>query len=564
MRTSVPKRLPLDGAQFDVVVIGGGINGVAVARECARAGRRTLLVEQHDFGSGTTSRSTRIIHGGLRYLEHAEIALVRESLRERERLLRECPHLVRPKDFLLAVDPRGDRSALEIRFGLWLYRKFARSKIGSHANAADETARLERLLDSGRRWAIFPYDDAQCEFPERLVGEWLAEAISAGAVARNYTEVLEIQTSRGRVCGAVLRELPTRRDSAQRWGTNEARVEARCVINATGPWADRLCQRSPVNRGRPLIGGVRGSHIVLPSFSGAPVSATYAEAPDGRPIFMLPWNGQFLVGTTEIRDDSDPARVQPSEAETEYLFDSFAKLFPGAPIGWGDIRAAFAGVRPLPFAPGEDPAAVTRRHALHDHAAEGASGMISIIGGKLTAAASLARACARKIGIRVAEPQPLPSPVGGDGVNSIVGEWARQAAAAGHIPEETARALAAWHGHRALAIAERARTDPALSQPLCPHTPHIAAEAASAVEDECAITMADILLRRVPVALGACWSEDCGRIAARAIGSVLGWNEYETAAQLKAFDIERRRFLQAPQRLAVHPHAKSEPQERAA
>src|SRR5690242_5596232 len=189
MQNGIRERRPLDGESFDVAVVGGGINGVAIARECAKAGRRTLLVEQNDFAWGTTSRATRIIHGGLRYLEHGEIGLVRESLRERQRLLAERPHLVRPMQFVLAL-PAGRRSALEVRFGLWLYRKFAGGRLFD--SRAEE---LEHLLDRNgdpRSLRLFTYDDAQCEFPERLVAEWLCDSLDAGAVVRNHTRAVDV------------------------------------------------------------------------------------------------------------------------------------------------------------------------------------------------------------------------------------------------------------------------------------------------------------------------------------------------------------------------------------
>src|SRR6266849_4916193 len=198
-------RPPLDGERFQVVVIGGGINGVAIARECARAGRRTLLLEQHDFASGTTSRSTRIIHGGLRYLEHGEIGLVRESLRERDRLLQQSPHLVRPLRFLLALQGNQKsftRSSQAIRVGLWLYHRWAGRPWRTARSAYD----FERQLDSGNPWSFYAYEDAQCEFPERLVAEWLMESIAAGAVARNYTRLLQIEHRNGQVTGARLRD----------------------------------------------------------------------------------------------------------------------------------------------------------------------------------------------------------------------------------------------------------------------------------------------------------------------------------------------------------------------
>src|SRR6202142_4116186 len=169
MSYAPPIRRPLEAERFHVILIGGGINGVAIARECARAGRRTLLVEQHDFAAGTTSRSTRIIHGGLRYLEYGDIGQVRESLRERQWLLQRNPHLVNPLQFLLALDGKSRRSALAVRTGLWLYRKMGNAGLRADGSRAEQD-RLERLLDRGKRFSVFSFDHAQCEFPERLVG----------------------------------------------------------------------------------------------------------------------------------------------------------------------------------------------------------------------------------------------------------------------------------------------------------------------------------------------------------------------------------------------------------
>ena len=187
-------RASLEGQHFQVVVIGGGINGVAVARQCARARKHTLLVEQNDFASGVTSRSTRIIHGGLRYLEHGELGLVRESLREREKLLRERSHLVHPMHFVLLLNETSQRSALKVRAGLWLYQRMA-GKPPSKESTEMELKHLERALDAGHRWSFFNYEDAQCEFPERLVAEWLMEAVEAGAIVRNHMEALAVDVA---------------------------------------------------------------------------------------------------------------------------------------------------------------------------------------------------------------------------------------------------------------------------------------------------------------------------------------------------------------------------------
>jgi len=530
-------RQSLENQQFHVIVIGGGINGVAIARESARAGRRTLLIEQEDFGAGTTSRSTRIIHGGLRYLEHGEIGLVRESLRERKSLLRRYPHLIHPLEFLLTLDDTSNRSALKIRAGLWLYRLIGGS--GRKANGGGESQeRLERLLDAGRRWSVFNFQDAQCEFPERLVAEWLVEAIEAGAVVRNHTQVLAVDVRHGRATGVLVRD---------RLNGKEVRIEGAWIINATGPWADRVCQRSQVKTAHPMLGGVRGSHIVLPRFAGSPDSAVYSEAEDRRPFFVIPWNEQILVGTTEVGDGGDPIKAQPSAEEIEYLLRSFTALFPRAGLSAGDIRYTFAGIRPLPYVSNTNPSAITRRHFLHDHKEDGAAQMISVIGGKLTTAASLARECVTKIGASVQNSSRTGvsaqhDPVVAD-MDPMLDEFVRYIAGIGGISESSASGIVEWHGKRSVAIAKMALSSAELRAPLCPHTEHVVAEAMDAVANECAMTLGDILLRRVPVALGACWSHECSREAAVRIKSVMGWSEKQTATELEAFELERCAFL---------------------
>ena len=524
-------RAPLENNRFDVVVIGGGINGVAIARECARGGRRTLLLEQHDFAVGTTSRSTRIIHGGLRYLEHGDIAQVRESLRERRWLLQRYPHLIRPLKFLLALDGNSRRSALAVRAGLWLYQKMGSTNLRSHDSQADEK-KLEHLLDAGKRFSVFNFDDAQCEFPERLVAEWLVEAIEDGAVARNHTQVVAVDIRNRRATGVLLRD---------KLSGKEEHVEASWIINATGPWADNLCRSSDIRTDHPMVGGVRGSHIVLPKFPGAPDAAVYTEAIDGRPIFVIPWNQQMLVGTTEVADSTDPGTVHPSAGEIDYLLRSLRQLFPTVQGSRDDIHYAFAGVRPLPYSTKNSPSEVTRKHYFHDHSSEGAAQMISVIGGKLTTAGSLARECAAKIGV---ESSALMLAVGSEtdadmAMEQLVSEVAKR----GGIAGDAARGIVEWYGKRAFAVADLARGSAGMRAPLCPHTQHIVAEAAYGFSHECASTLADVLLRRVPVALGACWSSSCSREAAARIGAVMAWSETRVALELETFERERDGFL---------------------
>ena len=527
-------RQNLDGKRFDVVILGGGINGAAIARECARAHKTVLLVEQNDFASGTTSRATRIIHGGLRYLEHGELGLVRESLRERERLLSENGHLVRPLNFLLALPHDSRRSALAVRFGLWLYRRIARRP--PIRDPRDDRRRLEQLLDHGQHWSIFTYEDAQCEYPERLIVEWLIEAVTFGAVVRNYTEALEVERSDGFITGVRLRDRVT---------AEEYTVEADWIINATGPWADTICRRSNIKTDEPLIGGVRGAHILLPTMIGGPKSAVYTEAVDGRPIFVIPWAGQLLVGTTEVRDTRDPAQASPSADEISYLLKSFQRMFPDAKFGFYDIRAAFAGIRPLPHITERTPNSVTRRHFLIDHADDGAQHMISVIGGKLTTAASLARECVRAMGVNVPEPKGYV-PITADFHDLDHRQFDRELVEFARMNLASVRAITLLFGHAAPRIFNVIQIDDSYREPICPHTDHLVGEAVYAARNEFALTLADILLRRVPVALGPCWSEECTKIAAQNIGAALHWTPERIAIQADDFQEEYDRFLRKP------------------
>jgi glycerol-3-phosphate dehydrogenase len=439
--------------------------------------------------------------------------------------------------FVLLLNEKSQRSALKVRAGLWLYQRIAGKAPGADATEM-ELKRLERALDAGHRWSFFNYEDAQCEFPERLVAEWLMEAVEAGAIVRNHMEALAVDVAHGRVRGVLLRDQITGRDQ---------RVDAAWVINCSGPWADRMCQRSSIHTQKPMLGGVRGSHIVLPRFPGSPSTAVYAEALDGRPFFVLPWNDQILVGTTEVADSGDPGKTVPAPDEVNYLVRSLAQLFPKAKISAQSVKHAFAGIRPLPYSPDNRPSAVTRRHILHDHAEDGATHMLSVIGGKLTTAASLARDCARKIGLKAAEPGAMA--IGpGPALDPLLDEAVLEVARIGAVSEESARGMIEWHGKRAADIARMALVSAELRAPICPHTSHVIAEVVEAYRREFAVTLGDVLLRRVPVALGACWSESCSREAALRIGAVLGWNEHTMGANLEAFETERDAFLRPPAR----------------
>ena len=531
MNASGPIRPPLAGQHFQVAVIGGGLVGIAIARECARAGKRTLLVEQNDFASGSTSRSPRIF-SGLRSLEAGELGLARDILRDREQLLRAFPHLLRPTHFMLAIGNKSPRSAMSARTQLWLYRRITGSSLDPSAFEL-EHKKLERALDATQDFALFDYEDVLCEFPERLAAEWLVDAAAAGAIIRNHLQVLAIDLAPNRARGLLLRD----------WTTNtEEHIAATHIINASGAWVDRLCQRSSIKLRKPMSTGIRSSQIVVSYFPGAPSTPVCTEGLDGRPLSIVPWNERLLVGCTETVDASDPGRIAPSPKEIDYLQQSLAKLFPKARVVRPEVRFAFSGMRAVPSAHDLDPAQASGNHVLHDHTSEGITRLISVVGGSLTTARRIARECAALIGARAAAPKPLSLSRG----EALVDHWAAELAEAGGLSEDAARSIVEWHGTRAHDIVHMAHSSVELRTPLCPHTEHLVAEAVHAYTKEFAVTLGDVLLRRVPVALGPCWSESCSREAALRIGAVQGWNDEATGAALEAFETERNAFLHRP------------------
>ncbi|HKD80740.1 MAG TPA: FAD-dependent oxidoreductase [Candidatus Angelobacter sp.] len=524
--------------KFDVVVVGGGINGVAIARECARRGIRTLILEQNDFAAGTTSRSTRIIHGGLRYLERNEMDMVRACIREQQHMLSHSHNLVRPVQFLLTLPPEPRsflRSSLAIRSVLWAYYCFTHKRPRQNNDSlARDIETFERHLDNGRKWSVYSYDDAQCEFPERLVAEWLVEGMAAGAIAANHTEVLKINRINGRVSDLRVRNTLTRA---------EGTVKARWVINATGPWADFVIEASKIDAQR-MVSRVRGSHLVLPLFPGAPKYAIHAEEPEHDSFFVLPWNGQLLVGATAVPDSGSPEATQPSATELEYLMGHFATLFPASGLTQADIRYAFAGVYSLPYSPGTKISRIRSKPLLHHHCEEGVIGLISVIGGTLSTATTVAKEAVQMMGL--AAPKAgvtVVVPPKEEEMEISLQQWTQMVAAKADVSDDAARALTEWHGRHAMDVAHIASLNERLREPICNHTPHLVAEAVHAARHECAVTLADIVLRRVPVALGPCWSETCGWEAARKIGEALGWQEQEMIQQLQSLEEERQNFL---------------------
>jgi glycerol-3-phosphate dehydrogenase len=523
-------RPSLEGEHFHVIVIGGGVNGAAIARECARAGKRTLLAEQHDFASGATSRDTRLIHGAFK---RAEIS--RDLLREQTSLLASRPHLVRPQERLVAAVGSKQQMSLKQRTGWWLYKQMGEVRSLAPYGSSDRE-KLELLLGNRDRCSLSSYEDAQCEFPERLVAEWLVEAAEAGAVVRNYTQALAIDVRQGRARGVLMRD---------RLSGSEAHIEANWIVNATGAEAERLCQRSRIKPSL-MARTMRRSHLVLPRFAGAPEAAAQIEHENGTVLFLVPWHDQILVGGSAVPDRGDPAKVEPPKEDIQELLGAVQALLPSLQVSRENIKHAFSGLF-LDVAGSARPAAAGS-YLLHDHADEGAANMTTVLGGTLSSASLIGRECAAKFGCGQRKAPAEDDTLKSEGFNSLFDNWVTQLSSTARISEEAASAIAEWHGKRSQAVAELAARDSKMRATLCPHTSHIVAEVVDAFSNEFAVTLGDALLRRVPVALGRCWSAACSREAVTRIRAVAGWSEQLAASELEGLEIERAMFMKSPAR----------------
>ncbi|HEV2066366.1 MAG TPA: glycerol-3-phosphate dehydrogenase/oxidase, partial [Thermomicrobiales bacterium] len=368
----------LEGQRFDLIIVGGGINGTGIARDAALRGLRVLLLDKADIAAGTTSWSSRLIHGGLRYLEHGEIGLVRESLRERERLLRIAPHLVKPIPLTIPIYEHHKRGPWMIRAGMIGYDLLSFDKSLPRHRMYDRAGALlhEPGLNPDGLRAAARYYDAQVEFPERVSVENMIDAIAHGAIVRTHCRVDELVLEGGAVVGVRFHDARQER---------LVTVRAAVTVNVAGPWVDAVLAGLGLGEAPPrLIGGTKGSHIVVEPFPGAPSDALYIEAKqDGRPYFIIPWNRLYLIGTTDVRYEGDLDRVVPSEDEVQYLLEETNLAIPAARLERHDVLYAYAGLRPLPYVPRGLESGITRRHIIRDHA-PAVGGLISIIGGKLT------------------------------------------------------------------------------------------------------------------------------------------------------------------------------------
>jgi glycerol-3-phosphate dehydrogenase len=515
----------------DVLVIGGGITGAGIARDAALRGYRTALVDKADFGAGTSSHSSRLIHGGIRYLEQGALRLVFEASRERRILLKIAPHLVRPLAFLFPVYRGGRVPAWKLRAGMWLYDLLAAFRnVRRHRWLRPKRVRKTEpgLRDRGLAGAALYYD-AQTD-DARLVIATMRSAARAGALVANYTEATSLLKPDGRVRGATVRDVLT----------GETRtVRALVVVNAAGPWVDGLRQLDDP-QATPLLRLTKGAHVAVPRRRvGNEHAVTLLSQIDGRVIFVLPWGELAYIGTTDTDADSSPDAVRVTAADVTYLLRSANAAFPDAHLAPNDVVSVWAGLRPLlrpPQGDHADASSVSREHRV----VESAQGLITIAGGKLTTYRVMARDVVDRVGKRLHEidgrpvaprapTDALPLPGGETADLTVLVEAAR----ARGVPEATARHLVASYGSEAPAILNLVDRDRSLGESIQTGRAEIWAEVKHAVEREMAMRVQDVLIRRLHLFYD--YRDQATALVAplaHRMKKLLGWDDVREAEEL--------------------------------
>jgi glycerol-3-phosphate dehydrogenase len=539
----MPRRVSqgIEDYPFDLIVIGAGINGAGIARDAAMRGLNTLLLDKGDISAGTTQWATRLIHGGLRYLEHYEVPLVRESLRDREVLFHIAPHLVKPLGFMIPIYEHTKHGPLKVRLGMVAYDVLSFDKsVGNHRMLSPREA-LERepgLNPEGLRGAAFYYD-GQVEYAERVAVENAVSAHDHGAVVLTYARVERLIVEDGKVTGVGFTDV---------LGGEKYEARAPVTVNVAGPWVDEVLRGLDLYGAseKRMIGGTKGSHLVVDPFPGAPKGeALYVEARrDGRPYFIVPWNGRYLIGTTDIRYEGDLDRVSADEDEIEYLLDETNHVIPGANLSRDSVLFTYSGIRPLPYHPEGAEGSVTRSHIIHDHSREDPriGGLISIVGGKLTTYRNLSRQTVdqvyQKLGRKAPQSRTGKVPLPGGAVEDFEAFAADFKVSSGLVEEFSVRLLKLY-GARAPDVLQMAGDDPSLRMPLSPNptveTGLIGAEVLYAFRREMAQTLSDVLLRRTMVGLGPRVGLDVDEAAAQVAVRYLGWDKERAEREVQDF-----------------------------
>ncbi|OGN92742.1 MAG: hypothetical protein A2Z75_08490 [Chloroflexi bacterium RBG_13_50_10] len=510
--------------KFDLIIVGGGIIGTGIARDASLRGIKTLLIEKEDFGYGTTSRSSRLIHGGLRYLRMLEFHLVGQDLREREVLMSIAPHLVHPYPFIIPLANLFNEIVLSI--GVRLYDVMASGKsMPSHQHLSRrEVLEIEPELEElkGLKGGLLYYD-CQAPFTERLGIENVISAAENGATVLNHAQLIGFLRDGNDVCGIQVLDCLS---------GETYKVKARLVVNAAGHWVD--CVRDLLRSGpASTVRRTKGIHLVTPRLTQ---KALVLFSPvDGRLFFVMPWLDYTLIGTTDTDYSGDLDAVCAERADVDYMLGGLHQVFPK--LREEDIIYAMAGLRSLAHIGGERASNITREHKVLDHKSrDGIEGLVSVLGGKITAYRAVARdvvdMVCRKLGVEakcITDEVPLP------GAPAVPDKKVAKAAKESGLSVETVRHLAALYGSRLSQVLKLVENNKRGGQRLCPHTPDILAQVEHSVKEESALTVADFLLRRSNVGLMSCQGLDAVDAVAQEMGRLLKWSQAEQRRQVEDY-----------------------------
>ncbi len=526
-------------AAFDVIVVGGGINGIGVFHDLSHQGLRVLLVEMNDFCSGCSAAPSRMIHGGLRYLENGEISLVRESLVERDRLLRNAPHLVRPLPTTVPIEhfasglanaafsfvgftgrptPRG---ALPIKLGLMIYDAITRAGRMLPRHRFRGRAATRSAFPTFRPSIRFSatYYDAWISHPERLGIELIGDAIARNpqAMALNYARLAQAEGGLVLTDGETGQALP---------------VSARMIVNATGAWIDDSAATLGARLNERLVSGTKGSHLILENpalMSALNGQMIYFEHSDGRVCIVFPYLGRVLAGSTDLRVNTT-GRTACSPEERDYILGALQELFPAIPISADQIVYSYAGIRPLPVSDADFTGRISRGHTVRR--LHGPVPQIGMVGGKWTTYRAFAEetvdvvlgdlGLARQVSTR-------DMPIGGGA--GFSDRLVADLAASHGLSAERAAHLADLYGARAASVADFCPRD---DRPL-PGVSMTEGEVLWAVRHEQALHLADVLQRRSPLAIRGLLSLPLITATARSMAGELGWSEAQTQGEITRF-----------------------------
>lgn len=520
---------------YDVLIVGGGVVGTGIARDAALRGMSVVLFERDDLSCGTTSRSSRLIHGGLRYLDTYDFGLVFKDLREREQLLHLAPHLVRPLKFVVPNYDRSSYQRFRLRLGMVLYDLFSTGKsIPTHKMLpATQVTELEPSLKKAGLQGGALFYDCQAPFVERISIENSLSANEKGAKIFNHVLVVNAKKgASGRYSVLVEDVLSGKRFT----------FGSRVIVNAGGPWADdvlKVLSSDENKKERKLLRTTKGVHIAVPKL-GDSAMILYAKS-DNRLFFVIPWFGYSLIGTTDTDYFGDPENVEANDDDIDYLIRESSQFVES--VSKDRIQFVYAGVRPLVRSSAEEKESeVSRNYKIVDHSARGMDGVISVLGVKITsfriASKDATDLLSKKLRFRtkcLTDREPLP---GARGISNF-DEFARinvQKLKKYGLEESQILHLSEIYGTRVENLISIIETDPRYTERICPNNPDIVAQIVLAVREEFAASVSDFQLRRAPIAFRPCRGLDCADRVAAEMGALLGWSKEEIDSQIKEYE----------------------------